>query len=561
MIKDFRINSLLSNDNAKKIDIIERDTINEYNAFIGEFIKINSLASTDLLLTASSRNTVVSRTFDTFCRISLLEKIIKKDKCQGSIRVDNKFVADAFNKVLVKNKCVNTKITYQRSSNIFVLVSLNLLKTVYIALNSWFWPLLFHNKIKPKGKVLFVDTFMFKNSFDSSGRFHDRYYTNHEAYLTSQQQSNLYFAPTLYGFKHPRDYISLLKQIKLSDRKFLVKEAWLNIFDYLYSILYSFVIPLKIKSFPTFHGIDVSNLVRREVLCDIASPSLFRALCQYRFIRRLSKENINISGVVNWFENSVNDRALNLSFKDYYPNLSVKGYQGFMPIPYYASLQPQSYELKARLLPDILYVVNKEVISMYQKTCKGLPLKLSPAFRFSHLFNLQDRRTSSEKVILISLPGAGMVNESLGIIKSYLLIADHLDNNIRVIVKPHPTLTRQQLMKVAIEFSDYRLKYTNKKIPKLLESVNVVISVASSVCVEAVAVGIPVAVYGSRYGITMNPIPTYVPSNIWSIFYSEAQLEGFIKKALKKSDRTSIANKLFTPVNKKNTTELFECVK
>jgi len=297
------------------------------------------------------------------------------------------------------------------------------------------------------------------------------------------------------------------------------------------------------------------------VFCDIASPSLFRALCQYRFIRRLSKKNINISGVVNWFENSVNNRALNLSFKDHYPSVSVKGYQGFMPISYYASLQPQLYELKARVLPDLLYVMNKEVITLYRKTCKGLPLKLSPAFRFSHLFNLQDRRSSSEKVILISLPGAGMVNESLGIIKSYLLIANNLDKNTRVIVKPHPTFTRKQLMKVALEFSDYRLKYTSKKIPKLLESANVVISAASSVSVEAVAVGIPVAIYGSRYGITMNPIPSYVPSNIWSIFYSEVQLERFIKKALKKRGRTSIAHKLFTPVNKKNTTELFEYAK
>ena len=560
MIVDLRTNGLLSIDNAKKIDIIENNTIVEYNAFVDEFIKINCLANTDLLLTASCRNTIISQTHDAFCRIALLEESIKKDKCQDCIRVDNKFVADAMNQVLIRNKCTNTKINYQSSSNIFVLVLLNLVKTIYIALNSWFWPRLFLSKIKPKGKVLFVDTFLFKNSFDSSGRYQDRYYTRHEAYLTKQEQNRMYFAPTLYGLKHPWDYISLMKHIKSSDRNFMIKEAWLNLSDYLFSIFYSIIIPLKIKKYPTYHGIDIEHIVRREVLCDIASPSLFRALCQYRFIRRLSKENVDICGVVNWFENSVNDRALNLSFKDYYPKVSIKGYQGFMPIRYYASLQPQSYELKARVLPDVLYVMNEEVMSLYRKTCKDLPLKLSPAFRFSHLFNLQDRRSLVEKMILISLPGAGMINESVGIIRSYLLIADSLDQNVRVVVKAHPTCTRKQLIKLASEFSDQRLEYTDKDIPELLESAYVMISAASSVCVEAVAVGIPVALYGSRSGITMNPIPLNVPNNIWSIFYSEDQLEYFLKEALNKNDRISIVNKLYAPINKENTMELFECV-
>lgn len=560
MIVDLRTNGFLSIDNAKKINIIENDTIVEYNAFVGEFIKRNYLDDTSLLLTASCRNTIVSKTHDAFCRIALLEENIKKDKCPDCIKADNKFVADAMDQVLMRHKCTNTKINYQSSRNIFVLVSLNLVKIAYIALNSWLWTRLFLCKIRPKGKVLFVDTFLFKDSFDSSGHYQDRYYTGHEEYLTKEQQNRLYFAPTLYGLKHPWDYISLMKVISLSDRNFLIKEAWLNLSDYLFSIFHSIIIPLKIKNYPTYHSVDISHIVKREVLCDIASPSLFRALCQYRFIRRLSKENVDICGVVNWFENSVNDRALNLSFKDYYPKVSIKGYQGFMPIRYYASLQPQSYELKARVLPDVLYVMNEEVMSLYRKTCKDLPLKLSPAFRFSHLFDLQDRRSLVEKMILISLPGAGMATESIGIIRSYLLIVDSLNQNIRVIVKTHPTCTKQQLLRLSSEFDDHRLEYTSKSIPELLESAHLLISTASSVCVEAVAVGIPVALYGSRSGITMNPIPLSVPSNLWSIFYSEDQLECFLKEALNKNDRISIVNKLYTPINKENTRELFECV-
>jgi hypothetical protein len=555
---DLRTNGLLSIDNSQEIDRIEIDVIEEYNSFIGKFIKINSLSDTSLFLTASCRNTIVSKTHDIFCRIALLENSLKQGKCPDKIEVDNKFVASAINQVLAVHNCNDVKVNYQRS-NILILILLNIVKIIYIAFNSWLWTR-FNLKVRPKDKVLLLDTFLFKDSFDSSGYYHDRYYNNHETYLDKHHQSKIFFAPTLYGLKHPWDYISLFKQIKLSDRNFLIKESWLKLSDYLFAIFNSIIIPLRIKKYPNFRGIDVSQILRKEVLSDVASPSLFRALCQYRFIKRLSKENVQICGAVNWFENSVNDRALNLSFRSYYPKTNVRGYQGFMPIRYYASLQPQSYELLAGVLPNELYVINEETRLLYKKTCKDLPLKLSPAFRFSYLFDLKDKRSHSDKMVLISLPGAGMDAESIGIIRNYLFIADSLDSNVRVMVKVHPTRKIKQLIKLASEFSDQRLEYTNKGIPELLESANVLISSGSSVCVEAVSAGIPVAIYGSRSGITMNPIQSTVPNSNWCVFYSEQQLKTFLKVAFSKDDRISIVNKLFTPINRENAMELFKCI-
>ena len=556
---DLRTNGLLSIDNSKEIDRIENDVIEEYNSFIGEFIKINFLSDTSLFLTASCRNTIVSKTHDIFCRIALLEKNLTHGKYPDLVKVDNKFVAKAIKQVLSAHKCNNVKISHDNTRNIFVLILLNFVTIFYIALNSWLWTR-FNCKVRPKDKVLLVDTFLFKNSIDSSGFYKDRYYSNHEAYLTEQQLSGLYFAPTLFGLKNPWNYISLFRRIKLSDRNFLIKESWLKLSDYLFSLYFSIIIPLRVKKYPYFRGIDVSHIIRREVLSDIASPSLFRALCQYRFIRRLSKETVHICGVVNWFENSVNDRAFNLSFKKYYPNTYVKGYQGFMPIRYYASLQPQSYELMASVLPNELYVVNDDIRTLYKKTCKDLPLKLSPAFRFTHLFDLNDKRSDSDKIVLISLPGAGMDNNSIGMIQNYLLIADSLGKRVRVIVKIHPTSKKDHLMKLAPEFSDPRLEYTSKGIAELLESAYVLISSASSVCVEAISVGIPVAIYGNRSGVTMNPIPKTVPVCNWCVFYSEDQLKNFLKKALIKDERKTIVTKLFMPVGKENTRELFRCI-
>ena len=55
----------------------------------------------------------------------------------------------------------------------------------------------------------------------------------------------------------------------------------------------------------------------REIYKDMASPALMLAVCKYRFIRRLSKENVQICAVVDWNENQIIDRAINLGFKDF----------------------------------------------------------------------------------------------------------------------------------------------------------------------------------------------------------------------------------------------------
>ncbi len=555
---DLCSNGELSAEDAKLIDFLGAKVREEYDEYIGSFIEANKLKGLNLLLAASCRNTLVSKIHDSFCRIALLEEKIKQRQCPDYVKVDDAAVADVVNRILVKHKCLKTKVEYRSSDkNIFVLVLLNILMSIYIVLNSWLWSRIFFRKERPEGKVLFVDTFLFKNSIDSYGHFHDRYYTGHEEYLTRKELSDLWFAPTLYGVRHPKEYIKLFSQVAAADRNFLIKEAWLTFADYFFSLIYSFIIPFNVKGYPLFRGVDVRVVVRREVLSDIAAPALVRAICQYRFIRRLSKNGVDICGAVNWLENQVNDRALNLSFKEYYPGVQVKGYQGFMLIEYYASLQPTAYEFDAHTLPSVLHVINEECLQLHRRSCENLPLALSPAFRFAHLFDLKDRRTEGEQVVLIPLPGAGMEYASIGIIKSYLSIIAGLKKNVRVLVKPHPSYTIEQFKRLAPELSDPRLEYTDKDMPELLELASIMISTASSVCVEAVSVGIPVAIYGSRSGITMNPIPANVPNELWDVFYTSKQLAEFMQVALEKKERASIVNELFHPIDEEGTRALF----
>lgn len=554
---DFSSTARLSSGDALKIDELGEGVLNDYNVFIGEFIASNGLFGEKLFLAATCRNTLISNILHKFCQAALFEQKVIADDYMASVTVDDISMTGLFEQVLEKHGVDTVQVTHKWQLPIIFVGLFNLSKTLYIAANCFLWSRLFCIKRKEYGKIIYLDTFLFKCSLDNDAKFDDRYFTGHSVHLTKKEREMVHYVPTLFGVTHPWDYVRVMRGLKKTKDKFIVKERCLTFFDYLYAIVYSIIIPFSVKSVPTFRGYNVDRITRRAVLLDVASPSLFRALCQYRFVRRLSKRNEKVVGVVNWFENQVKDRALNLSFKKYYPDIVVKGYQGFMPIKYYASLQPQAYELSLGTLPDMVYVQNEETVSLYKETCPELSLKLAPAFRFKHLFDATVKLCNERKVVLIALPGAGFSNDIFEMLKCYLKVRDSFQGEVDAIIKVHPSCTKNEILELIPELGEENICFSEQSIPELLKISNVIISSASSVCMEAVALGIPVAIMGGRYGVTMNPVPERVNSEFCTVFFKSYDLGIFLRHALLRTTQIPQVERWFVRVDRCNTRELF----
>ena len=543
----------LSPSDSLLLDQLEPSVRGKYNEFTDQLIRINKLQGLSLLLNLSCRNTLASPLLDLFCKISLLEEKLKKLDDIRVIYVDNYQIAEVVNELLLKYKYSADVKVISDKKNLYLHVIFNFIKSTYLAVVYWLWSRLMGLKMIPTGKILFVDNFILIDSFKSNGSFVERYYPTHEDYLSEDEINVRWYAPTLVGINYPRQMLQVGQGVKSSKDNFLIQEAWLKISDYLYAIYFSLLIPFKVKDIPKFKGLDFQNFILRENFKDIASPSLMLAICKYRFIRRLSKEQVDICGVVDWNENQIIDRALNLGFKDYYKEVTVHGYQGFVLPEYYACVQPSCLEYSLRTLPDIMHVPGKAGNALRKSVCTKLLVKISPAFRFSHVFNIKDLRSKKLPIIIVALPM--MLSESRNIIKSIIDIQESLNVSVRLIIKLHPSNTIKDFFVSVPEAKN--LEITDKNMHQLLELCSVMISSTSSACVEAVSVGIPVAIYGNRYGVTLNPIPESVPNEIWEVFYTKSQLVLFINKALGKKNRHSIVNDLFHPVSKKGARELF----
>ena len=117
----------------------------------------------------------------------------------------------------------------------------------------------------------------------------------------------------------------------------------------------------------------------------------------------------------------------------------MHGYQGFVLPEYYACVQPSCLEYSLRTLPDIMHVPGKAGNALRKSVCTKLLVKISPAFRFSHVFNIKDLRSKKLPIIIVALPM--MLSESRNIIKSIIDIQESLNVSVRLIIKLHPSNT------------------------------------------------------------------------------------------------------------------------
>ena len=549
---------LSSSEDALLINQLATNVLDDYNSFISRLILENKLTDLSLLLGPVCRNSLVSDVFHKFCLIAMFEEKLKRQKIYDEIQIDCRFDKNAFSEVCKKFGLSVPIVVAGKKKNITLKIFSNFLKTTYLAFSNWFWSRVFIGRGLPGKPFCYVDTFIFKESVQKGKPYIDRYFPGIGQLLSKKDYSSIRFVPTLFGVKYPWEYVKVMFALRHAQDQFIVKERLLTLGDYFRAIQLSVCLPFQIKRIPKFRGFNVRDIVIGELMEIVCSPALFRSICDYLIIERLAQRDTKVLGVVNWFENQSKDRALNLAFKKYFPTTLVKGYQAFMPIKNYPSLRPEAFERDLGTLPDILYVLNKHAAKDIRITCPKLPIKIGPSYRFSYLFNHNDRRDQGRHLIVAALPGSGFASDAADLLENIFCARDKLMSCAQILIKLHPTSSLsdiRMLKNVAKAFQNY--EFTHCSICKLLEQADMVVSTASSVCVEAVSLGIPTAISGSRESVTLNPLPGSMKSELYVVFFDQEGLKAFLRNSLSVTKRTNDVGEWFLRPDCRNTKELF----
>ena len=471
----------------------------------------------------ASRNTFVSPLFHYCCCIALLQELIRKKEPVSGIITDSK----AFKKILedyLAGQGVSIKVTLARLPVKHRLKEL--IRPIYTIFGL---PLKHHllffaakltrslRKPLPSEPLTLIDTFVMPGYIEK-----DRYYPGVLDVLSEDEKQHVWFVPHLYGF-HPWQYLSVLKRLRKAERNFISKDDFLKFRDYwcLWQHLFR-VLKLQIK--PSFFcGVDISPLVREELTGFRGVSSSHTPLLNYCFAKRLKEADVKLRLVIDWFENQNIDRGWNTGFRRFFPKAETIGYQGFIVSPHYLCIYPTEEEKDNKVISHKVAVIGKGLAQSARRFCPDLDVCVAPAFRFQHVW--QERKyfpAVGRHTVLVALPI--MINEAVHLLKLLAPAANEKTDNIRFRIKPHPTASQTQIQGAFGAAWPGRFEFVGGDFNDCVERSNMLISSASSACMETLAKGIPVIVVGNNSGLTHNPIPETITSDIWRLCYSPQEI-------------------------------------
>lgn len=510
----------------------------------------------------ASRNKYYSPLFIRCCQLSLVKKLVEENNVTQVSLSDN-----ALAEVLKKyysNRRIHVSIIcaegLRKKVKKHIAILVQYFKVCYLYALRFFGCFRSDRiKFKDYPPLTLLDTFVINSKIGEegsiyNGKYKDRYYPGLLDALTENEQKTLFYLPSPVGFKNQ---LKAFKIIRSSKSRFLIRDDFLRISDYLFSLQHPLQV-LKLR-FPKtlFSDFDITPLLKQENYYNCCNPNCLEGLLNYRFAYRLAKENIKVKLVVEWYENQPLDKGAIVGFHHFHPETQIVGYQGYIIsriLHHY--VYPTNSEFRSQAVPDKVAVIGKGLVDDVKEFCDKVNVITAPAFRNQNVWQKRKYYPEAGKfTILVALPID--LNESGSILKLLSQLPANVNKTeIRFLIKPHPSYGPEQIegfMPNGWLNIDIKTGYFNDYV----EKADLLISNASITSVEALAKGVPVIIIGDKNGIIQNPIPNDVPEDMWELCFTPEEIQKAINNFIDKSVESknlykeigdTIKEKYFEPV-------------
>ena len=232
----------------------------------------------------------------------------------------------------------------------------------------------------------------------------------------------------------------------------------------------------------------ISNELNDNMISYAAS---IESILTMKFIKNISKLNIKVKLTIDWFENQINDRGWNYGFNKYFPDVETKGYRGLIPSDLLLSeMYPTEDANINGMLPKKICVIGSSLKDQIKKYIKNVDIEVAPAFRFQHIWEKKYLPSKEHYIVFVALP----INFSDSIFILNLVLESLSDfhyKNFEVFIKPHPTITSKVIKKHIKRNIPNFIKFCEGITQNILFKTNLLISGMSSICLEGLAIGIP----------------------------------------------------------------------
>lgn len=365
----------------------------------------------------------------------------------------------------------------------------------------------------PEEPVILRDIFVLRDA-----PLTDRYFPGLGDCLSLDERRRLRLVPTVSGNGF-RGFVGLfcrLRNRKNTGDRLLLKEDHLTWADCL-AALATPLAGLFLRVGPvSFRGFDVGDLVREDLRELRNYSSMVVAGLNERFAARLAAHGVRVAGCLSWFENQAVDRGWQRGFSRHYPAARRTGYMGYVHPPLYASVFPTRGERQAGVLPNVLAVMGPALAAAVVEFCPGLDVLVAPAFRFAYLTGERPQAKLAPTRVVVPLP-----MNAPDALRVFSLVVQAARapalSGATFLVKAHPGMNKAVLSPLLHAGLPENVHLVNQPVMDLMPGSAALVGTASSVCVEALCLGVPVALLARPGGVLLNPLPESLRDGMWRL--------------------------------------------
>lgn len=305
------------------------------------------------------------------------------------------------------------------------------------------------------------------------------------------------------------DYKRALTGLRDSRLPLAVPHVYLNIRDLLWAVASTLRKPPIPDPIPSFSGMNISALIQAEHRTHWIRNQAADALLMVALVQRWASVGANVARVIYLYENQPWERALCWQMRRSMPDAKIVGYQFGRAPRLLLNWHLAPGEKKEAPLPDRVVTGGEYGARQLRSACdRSAWIKVGGTLQMR---NLSALRSQASKTPAPTNPISVLVTPSYGLEESAELvdIAGRLfdeNENILVVVKCHPLMPFDRVASLLSQPLPGHVEVSDEPTTDLMRKSSVILYTSSTICVEALAAGLPAIHLRSRFELNTDPL-------------------------------------------------------
>ena len=289
----------------------------------------------------------------------------------------------------------------------------------------------------------------------------------------------------------------------------LVPHRFLRLQDILWSVITSGIKPPSPQPIPLLVDMDIVPLVEADMRTHWISNGAPHALLMSALVKRWAALGIGITQLIYIYENQPWERALCWQMNRSYPKASISGYQHAaipkMVLKYFLAPggEPEA-PLPDRIVTAGSHTAKLLALGGYEPG----QLRIGGAFQFHNLGELTSGSNEpcypNDMPVVLVATSVGF-EEAAEAVDLAVRLFDENDG-VRVVIKCHPILPFSNAGRWVPQPLPKNVEVSEEPIISLIQKSCLMVYTGSSVCIQALALGVPVVHLRPKFDVDMDPL-------------------------------------------------------